>query len=108
MPPIPAGDFHLAMPIFLSLPSPPPSLLHNRRGVLRPWTIAMQLPFTDKCRHVGATVLLISFFFAGAQLSISAYAEDAPPADKPGGVSVEIPQSPPLIPVLIGYIREVT
>ena len=40
-------------------------------------------------------------------MSIAASAEDAP-ADKPGGVSVEIPQSPPLVPVPIGYIRVIT
>jgi ABC transporter substrate binding protein (PQQ-dependent alcohol dehydrogenase system) len=50
---------------------------------------------------------LLSFFLAGAVLS-PASAEDAPRVDKPGGVSVEIPQSPPLTPLPIGYIREVT
>ncbi len=39
---------------------------------------------------------------------LQAHAEDAPPADKPGGVSVELPQSPPLTPLPIGYIREVS
>ena len=68
----------------------------------------MKLPFTVKGRRFKlAPALLISFFLAGGLLSIAASAEDAP-ADKPGGVSVEIPQSPPLVPVPIGYIRVIT
>jgi ABC transporter substrate binding protein (PQQ-dependent alcohol dehydrogenase system) len=66
----------------------------------------MQLPFRVKCRHFGAPVLLVSFFFAAA-MSSPASAEDAPRTDKPGGVSVDIPQSPPLTPLPIGYIREI-
>jgi ABC transporter substrate binding protein (PQQ-dependent alcohol dehydrogenase system) len=53
-----------------------------------------------------ASAFLVSFCLAGAALSLAS-AEDAPKSDKPGGVSVEIPQSPQLIPVPIGYIREV-
>lgn len=86
-----------------------PPLLHNRRGVSRLWAIAMHLPFTDKASLFGhAPTLLVSFFLAGALLSPAASAEDAPAVDKPGGLSVEIPQSPPLTPLPIGYIREVT
>ena len=68
----------------------------------------MKLPFTVKGpRSKLAPALLVSFFVAGGLLSIAASAEDAP-ADKSGGVSVEIPQSPPLAPAPIGYIRVVT
>ncbi|MGH6748962.1 MAG: ABC transporter substrate-binding protein [Methyloceanibacter sp.] len=68
----------------------------------------MKLPFTVKGRRFKlAPALLISFFLAGGLLGIAASAEDAP-ADKPGGVSVEFPQSPPLVPVPIGYIRVIT
>ena len=69
----------------------------------------MKLPFTVKGpRFKLAPALLVSFFVAGGLLSIAASAEDAPAADKSGGVSVEIPQSPPLAPAPIGYIRAVT
>jgi len=68
----------------------------------------MKLPFTVKGpRFKLAAALLVSFFVAGGLLSIAASAEDAP-ADKSGDVSVEIPQSPPLAPAPIGYIRVVT
>jgi len=68
----------------------------------------MKLPFTVKGpRFKLAPALLVSFFVAGGLLSIAASAEDAP-ADKSGGVSVEIPQSPSLAPAPIGYIRVVT
>ncbi|HTP37793.1 MAG TPA: ABC transporter substrate-binding protein [Methyloceanibacter sp.] len=68
----------------------------------------MKLPFTVKGpRFKLALALLVSFFVAGGLLSIAASAEDAP-TDKSGGVSVEIPQSPPLAPAPIGYIRVVT
>jgi ABC transporter substrate binding protein (PQQ-dependent alcohol dehydrogenase system) len=68
----------------------------------------MKLPFTVQGpRFKLAPALLVSFFVAGGLLSIAASAEDAP-ADKSGGVSVEIPQSPPLAPAPIGYIRVVT
>ncbi len=53
-----------------------------------------------------ASAFLVSFCLAGAALSLAS-AEDAPKSDKPGGVSVTIPQSPQLTPVPIGYIREV-
>ncbi len=53
-----------------------------------------------------SSALLVSFCLAGAMLS-AAGAEDAPTSDKPGGVAVEIPQSPQLTPLPIGYIREV-
>ena len=53
-----------------------------------------------------ACVFLVSFCLAGVSVSLAS-AEDAPQSDKPGGVSVEIPQSPQLTPVPIGYIREV-
>ena len=69
----------------------------------------MQLSFTDKGRLFGyAPALLVSFFLGSALLSLAASAEDAPAGKKPGGVSVQIPQSPPLTPLPIGYIREVT
>jgi ABC transporter substrate binding protein (PQQ-dependent alcohol dehydrogenase system) len=68
----------------------------------------MKLPFTVKGpRFKLAPALLVSFFVAGGLLNIAASAEDAP-ADKSGGVSVEIPQSPSLAPAPIGYIRVVT
>jgi len=68
----------------------------------------MKLPFTVKGpRFKLAPALLVSFFVAGGLFNIAASAEDAP-ADKSGGVSVEIPQSPPLAPAPIGYIRVVT
>jgi ABC transporter substrate binding protein (PQQ-dependent alcohol dehydrogenase system) len=67
----------------------------------------MQLPFTDKGGFLSTPVLLVSLFLAAA-LASPASGEDAPQADKPGGVSVEVPQSPPLTPLPIGYIREVT
>jgi ABC transporter substrate binding protein (PQQ-dependent alcohol dehydrogenase system) len=57
------------------------------------------------CFFTAASAFLVSFCLAGAL--VSAAAEDAPAGGKPGGLSVEIPQSPPLTPVPIGYIREV-
>jgi ABC transporter substrate binding protein (PQQ-dependent alcohol dehydrogenase system) len=86
-----------------------PPLLDNRRGVSRLQAIAMQLPFIDKGRLFGrAPALLVSFFLVGVLTSFAASAEDAPAVDKPAGISVEIPQSPQLAPLPIGYIREVT
>jgi ABC transporter substrate binding protein (PQQ-dependent alcohol dehydrogenase system) len=70
---------------------------------------AMQLTFIKTGRvSMHAPALLVSLLLAGGLLSDAATAENAPPADKPGGVAVEIPQSPALIPVPIGYIRVVT
>ncbi len=68
----------------------------------------MQLPLANRglfFRH--ALALLASLLLVLLLLATSpdARAEDAPPADKPGGVAVEIPQSPPLTPLPIGYIR---
>jgi ABC transporter substrate binding protein (PQQ-dependent alcohol dehydrogenase system) len=68
----------------------------------------MQLPLANRglfFRHASpllASLLLVLLLLA---TSPGARAEDAPPADKPGGVAVEIPQSPPLTPLPIGYIR---
>jgi ABC transporter substrate binding protein (PQQ-dependent alcohol dehydrogenase system) len=109
MPNIPARISTLQCLFFYRYHEHDPSLLHNRRGVSRLQAIAMQLSFTDKGRLFGyAPALLVSFFLGSALSSLAASAEDAPAVDKPGGVSVEIPQSPPLTPLPIGYIREVT
>ncbi len=81
----------------------------NRRGVSRPLghrheaAIYRQRPLASSWRPRFSFRSLL----AGGLLSIAASAEDAP-ADKPGGVSVEIPQSPPLAPAPIGYIRVIT
>jgi ABC transporter substrate binding protein (PQQ-dependent alcohol dehydrogenase system) len=109
MPDIPARISTLQCLFFCRYHHQDSPLLHNRRGVSRLWAIAMQLPFADKARFFRhAAALLVSFFLAGALLSLAASAEDASAVDKPGGVSVEIPQSPLLTPLPIGYIREVT
>ncbi len=68
----------------------------------------MQLPRTKRSRIFGqAPALLVSFLLAGVLASVELRAEDAPRADKPGGVAVEFPQSPALTPLPIGYIHEV-
>ncbi len=69
----------------------------------------MQLPRTARGRFFRhAPALLVSFLLSGVPAGLQASAEDAPTPDKPGGVSVEFPQSPPLSPLPIGYIREVS
>jgi ABC transporter substrate binding protein (PQQ-dependent alcohol dehydrogenase system) len=69
----------------------------------------MQLTFTVKgCLSKHAPAPMVALILAGGLFSIPVLAEDAPPTDKPGGVSVELPQSPPLTPVPIGYIRVIT
>ena len=68
----------------------------------------MQLPRTLRSHIFSrAPVLLVSSLLAAGLTGLELRAEDAPSADKPGGVSVELPQSPALIPLPIGYIHEV-
>ena len=68
----------------------------------------MQLPRTVRSHIFSrAPVLLVSSLLATGLTGLELRAEDAPSADKPGGVSVELPQSPALIPLPIGYIHEV-
>jgi ABC transporter substrate binding protein (PQQ-dependent alcohol dehydrogenase system) len=69
----------------------------------------MQLSSKFHCcfyRRRGA-LLLLSAGLLVLTLASPSRAEDAAPAgDDRGGVMIQVPQSPPLVPVKIGYIRE--
>jgi len=66
----------------------------------------MTLASLASCRRFRAPVLLGALAGLILAYPLNASAEDSAKERPPGGINVQIPQSPPLAPLPIGYIRE--
>ncbi len=95
----------------------------NRRNSLASFGLAMQIMPKLFCRFFGQRASVTGFAVACSLAAASMLAwplvlkaedaaspatEDGAAKAKDGGVMVQVPQSPPLAPLKIGYLREVT